>query len=134
MESFVRDGSVWYLLLRRSCLSPKSGYPLSDVYFGRESQDRRCSARSKALIDRAAQALCKRLYDLEPVPGTSICFARAVVRYSALNERQRWQQFDANRAAAVAERVTFCIRDELGHDQAQSPAAHGIHLECALHQ
>src|ERR1700730_11947583 len=89
---------------------------------------------SEALVDRAAEALCKRFYDLESGPGTGICFARAVVRDSAFDERQRRQQFDANQASAITERVTFRIRDELRHDQSQSPAALGIHLECALHQ
>jgi hypothetical protein len=41
--------------------------------------------RSEALVDRAAEALCKRFYNLESVPGTGICFARAVVRDPAFD-------------------------------------------------
>ena len=90
--------------------------------------------RSEALVDRAAEALCQRFYDLESLPETGICFTRAVVRDPALDERQRRQQFDPNQASAVRERVSFCIRDEFRHDQTQSPAPFGIHLECVLHK
>src|SRR6202043_1586096 len=60
-----------------------SAQPLGGVYVSRENQDRRCSLRSEILVDRAAEALCKRFYDLESVTGTGIGFARAVVRDSA---------------------------------------------------
>src|SRR6267142_1703296 len=111
-----------------------SGQPLTGVHVSRENQDRRRAVWSEALIDRAAEALCKRFYYLESMPGSGICLGRAVVRDSAFDERQRWEQLDANRASAVTERVTLCIRDELRHDQTQPPAALGIHPECALHE
>src|ERR1700692_2229326 len=124
------------LLLNDECgtMPRASGQPLSGVSFSWENQDRLCAVRSEALVDRAAEALCERFYDLESVPGIGICFARTVVRDSTFDERQRRQQFDANQASAVTERVTFCIRDEFRHDQTESPAALGIHPKCALHQ
>ena len=117
-------------MVKASRISPTLG----GVYVSRENQDRRCSLRSEMLVDRAAEALCKRFYDLESVAGIGIGFARAVVRDSAFDERQRRQQLDANHASSVTERVTFCIRYEFGHDQTQSPAALGMHPECALHE
>jgi hypothetical protein len=56
----------------------KDARPLSAVY---------CAVRSKALVDRAADVLCKRFKDLEFSPGIGICFARAVVRDPAFDER-----------------------------------------------
>ena len=90
--------------------------------------------RSEALIDPAAETLRKRFYDLESMPGTAICFARAVVRDPAFEVRQRRQQLDANQTSAVMKRVTFCIRDKFRDDQTQSPAALGIHFQWGRHQ
>jgi len=84
-----------------------SGQPLTGIHVSRENQDRRRAVWSEALIDRAAEALCKRFYYLESMPGSGICLGRAVVRDSAFDERQRWEQLDANRASAVTERVTL---------------------------
>ena len=74
----------------------KDARPLSAVYFSWKNQDRCCAVRSKALVDRAAEVLCNRFKDLESSPGIGICFAHAVVRDPAFDERQRRQQFDAN--------------------------------------
>lgn len=84
-----------------------------------KNQDRCCAVRSKALVDRAAEVLCKRFKDLESSPGIGICFAHAVVRDPAFDERQRRQQFDANQASADTERVTFCICDQFRHNQTE---------------
>jgi hypothetical protein len=78
-----RESASAFLLNDECGTMPRaSGQPLSGVYFRWENQDCLCAVRSEALVDRAAEALCKRFYDLESVPGIGICFARTVVRDS----------------------------------------------------